>query len=163
MKNYMLFVLIVGLYYLDNATSMVPNQTRANAHSQETYFTSNFDNSDEADKRIQGKKYKFDTEGNVLEAAKKANEKSLNIFQKLLIGGFCGIAYTLAMDSHQRKLISPAMTEILLRNEHISLNEILYSDEVNGITFEGTEKHWADFSTNTNNGNKTSFAAIMDL
>lgn len=165
----LLFVFVMSLCYVGDAISMEPDQTKEFTFSQETYLVSNFDNTDEFIRKIrqEEKKCKFDTEHKVLEAAEKGDEKAFKIIQRLLNEYFCGLPYTVASAIHEKKFVSSSMTEILLENEDVqdALNEITHGRDVRRIILEGTgaEKHWVDVLKDARNGDKTSFAVIMEL
>ena len=170
MKKYVLFILtLLNSFCVDNVISMEPRQTNKRIRFQETYFVSDFDNTDEVVRKIwmEGKEYKFDTQQEVLEAAEKGDEKAFEIIQKLLNKYFSGLSYTVASAIHEKKFVSAPMTEILLKNEEVqdALNEITHGSDVERIIFEGTgtEKHWMAVLRDARNGDKTSFAVIMEL
>ncbi|MCR4555748.1 MAG: hypothetical protein K5766_02975 [Alphaproteobacteria bacterium] len=165
----LLFVFVMSLCYVGDAISMEPDQTKEFTFSQEMHLVSDFDNTDKVVKKIwqEEKECKFDTEHKVLEAAEKGDEKAFKIIQRLLNEYFCGLSYTIASAIHEKKFVSPSMTEILLENEDIqdALNEIIHGSDVKRIILEGTgaEKHWMDVLKDARNGDNTSFAVIMKL
>ncbi|MBO7537169.1 MAG: hypothetical protein J6T29_02395 [Alphaproteobacteria bacterium] len=170
MKKYVLFILtLLNSFCVDNVISMEPRQANKRIRFQETYFVSDFDNTDEVVRKIwmEGKECKFDTQHKVLEAAEKGDEKAFEIIQKLLNKYFSGLSYTVANAIYEKKFVSASMTEILLKNEEVqdALNEITHGNDVERIILEGTgtEKHWMEVLRDARNGDKTSFAVIMEL
>jgi hypothetical protein len=162
-------VALAGLYFLDDVESMKSDEISEFSNSSGIYFMSNFDNPDDVIERIrqEEKQYKWDTQNAIINAAEIGDKKAFEIVQKALLMRFCGMAYTVACDIHEKKFASQLMVDILLGNEDVrdALNEIVHIEDVYRIIFEGTgaKKHWFDVLKDAEKGDRSSFSVIKEL